>query len=103
MSAEFTVREVGAALERVHQGRAEGPFRRVAIDSRRILPGDLFVAIRGDRFDGNAYVVEAVRKGAIGAIVSDPALPAAAGAAPAYGHARAAYIRVPVEFTLRRS
>ncbi len=26
-------------------------------------PGDMFVAIRGDRFDGNAYVVEAVAKG----------------------------------------
>jgi UDP-N-acetylmuramoyl-tripeptide--D-alanyl-D-alanine ligase len=32
------------------------------------------VAIRGDRFDGNAYVREAVSKGAVGAIVSDAAL-----------------------------
>jgi UDP-N-acetylmuramoyl-tripeptide--D-alanyl-D-alanine ligase len=44
-------------------------------------PGDMFVAVRGDRFDGNAYVAEAVRKGAIGAIVSDPALSGAAGLA----------------------
>ena len=34
----------------------------------------MFVAIRGDRFDGNAYVAEAVEKGAVGAIVSDAAL-----------------------------
>lgn len=34
----------------------------------------MFVAIRGDRFDGNAYVVEAARKGAVAAIVSDAAL-----------------------------
>jgi UDP-N-acetylmuramoyl-tripeptide--D-alanyl-D-alanine ligase len=34
----------------------------------------MFVAIRGDRFDGNAYVVEAVRKGAVCALISDPAL-----------------------------
>jgi len=39
----------------------------------------MFVAIHGERFDGNAYVAEAVRKGAIGAIVSDATLPAAAG------------------------
>ena len=32
------------------------------------------MAIRGDRFDGNAYVREAVGKGAVGAIVSDAAL-----------------------------
>jgi UDP-N-acetylmuramoyl-tripeptide--D-alanyl-D-alanine ligase len=34
----------------------------------------MFVAIRGDRFDGNAYVAEAVGKGAIGALISDAAL-----------------------------
>ena len=34
----------------------------------------MFVAIRGDRFDGNGYVAEAVEKGAIGAIVSDASL-----------------------------
>ena len=45
-----------------------------SIDSRTISPGDLFIAIRGDRLDGNAYVREAVAKGAIGALVSDPAL-----------------------------
>jgi len=38
----------------------------------------MFIAIRGDRFDGNTYVVEAARKGAVGAIVSDPGLAAVA-------------------------
>jgi UDP-N-acetylmuramoyl-tripeptide--D-alanyl-D-alanine ligase len=45
-----------------------------SIDTRTIARGDLFVAIRGDRFDGNAYVIDAVGKGAIGALVSDEAL-----------------------------
>ena len=45
-----------------------------SIDTRTITPGDLFIAIRGDRFDGNDYVIEAIRKGAVGSIVSDPAL-----------------------------
>lgn len=34
----------------------------------------MFIAIRGDRFDGNAYVVDAVRKGAAAALVSDETL-----------------------------
>jgi UDP-N-acetylmuramoyl-tripeptide--D-alanyl-D-alanine ligase len=46
-----------------------------SIDTRTIGQGDLFIAIRGDRFDGNSYVREAMRKGAVGALVSDPALP----------------------------
>ena len=45
-----------------------------SIDTRTLQKGDLFIAIRGDRFDGNAYVGEAVKKGAVGALVSDPAL-----------------------------
>jgi len=44
-----------------------------SIDTRTISPGDLFVAIRGAR-DGNAYVREAVGKGAVGAIVDDAEL-----------------------------
>lgn len=46
-----------------------------------MAPGDFFVAIRGDRFDGNTYVLEAARKGAIGALVSDATLIAAPGLA----------------------
>jgi UDP-N-acetylmuramoyl-tripeptide--D-alanyl-D-alanine ligase len=45
-----------------------------SIDTRTLSPGDMFVAIRGDRFDGNAYVAEAVTKGAAGAMVSDASL-----------------------------
>jgi UDP-N-acetylmuramoyl-tripeptide--D-alanyl-D-alanine ligase len=45
-----------------------------SIDTRTISPGDMFLAIRGERFDGNGYVGEAVRKGAVGAIVSDAGL-----------------------------
>jgi len=44
----------------------------VRSDSRSIRPGDLFVAIRGARFDGFAHVEDAVARGAV-AIVSDRA------------------------------
>ena len=45
-----------------------------SIDTRTLAPGDFFVAIRGERFDGNAYVRQAVEKGAVGAIVNDAEL-----------------------------
>jgi UDP-N-acetylmuramoyl-tripeptide--D-alanyl-D-alanine ligase len=42
----------------------------------------MFVAIRGERFDGNAFVGEAVRKGAVAAMVSDAALATDLSATP---------------------
>lgn len=42
----------------------------IASDSRKVLPGDVFVAIRGGETDGNAYVDAAVAKGAV-AIITD--------------------------------
>ncbi|MEP7260499.1 MAG: UDP-N-acetylmuramoyl-tripeptide--D-alanyl-D-alanine ligase [Usitatibacter sp.] len=54
-------------------GRAHGEstrFSGVTTDSRRVNAGDLFVALRGDRFDGNSYAGEAVARGAAAAITS---------------------------------
>ena len=42
-----------------------------SIDSRTLKPGDLFFAIRGERFDGHAYIAAAVEGGASGVIVDD--------------------------------
>jgi UDP-N-acetylmuramoyl-tripeptide--D-alanyl-D-alanine ligase len=41
----------------------------VEVDSRRVRPGGLFVAMRGDRADGHAYVGDAFAAGAVAAIV----------------------------------
>ncbi|ACZ19101.1 Mur ligase middle domain protein [Thermanaerovibrio acidaminovorans DSM 6589] len=38
--------------------------RRVALDSREVLSGDLFVALRGNRTDGHAFVGQALSRGA---------------------------------------
>lgn len=54
-------------------GRLEGEDRRfaaVSIDSRTLAAGDLFVAIRGERFDGHDFAAAAVEKGACGVVVS---------------------------------
>ncbi len=42
----------------------------VSIDSRTVGPGDIFVAIRGPRFDGHDFVAEALAKGAVAALVA---------------------------------
>lgn len=41
---------------------------RVCKDTRDIRPGDLYVALRGERFDGNVFLPEAAAKGAVGAL-----------------------------------
>jgi UDP-N-acetylmuramoyl-tripeptide--D-alanyl-D-alanine ligase len=64
----------------------------ISIDSRSIAAGDLFVAIRGDRFDGHRFVAEALKRGARGAVVD--ASGAAADADSAGLALEAALIRV---------
>lgn len=46
-------------------------FEGVCTDSRTALPGDVFVAIRGERFDGRAFVADAVGKGCRAVVVED--------------------------------
>ncbi len=40
-------------------------------NSRDVIPGDLFFALKGEKVDGHDYLQEAVAKGAIGAVVSN--------------------------------
>jgi UDP-N-acetylmuramoyl-tripeptide--D-alanyl-D-alanine ligase len=42
-----------------------------SIDTRTLAPGDLFFAIRGDRFDGHAFTKTALEHGAVAAMVSE--------------------------------
>jgi UDP-N-acetylmuramoyl-tripeptide--D-alanyl-D-alanine ligase len=55
-------------------------FTGVATDTRTLLPGSLFVALHGPRFDGHDYLSEAIAAGAAGVVV----------------HREVAGIRVPV-------
>ena len=41
-----------------------------SIDSRTLRPGDLFIAIKGERFDGHDFVASAFERGAVAAIVA---------------------------------
>lgn len=80
----FTHDDVIAALAprlHAHSGAPAGPYPRAVVDSRGVQPGDLFVALRGERVDGNDYVAEALARGAAGALVERMPEPAPEGKA----------------------
>jgi UDP-N-acetylmuramoyl-tripeptide--D-alanyl-D-alanine ligase len=58
----FTLSDMSAVLGAPASGDAE--LSGVAVDSRSVRPGDLFVAIRGARVDGHDYAAEAAARGA---------------------------------------
>ncbi|MCM8761971.1 MAG: UDP-N-acetylmuramoyl-tripeptide--D-alanyl-D-alanine ligase [Candidatus Omnitrophica bacterium] len=43
----------------------------ISTDSRRIKKGDLFIALKGDRFDGTTFVNSALQQGAVAAIIQE--------------------------------
>lgn len=55
---------------RLLTGRSETSFARVITDTRKLRPGDLYVPLKGPRFDGHDFVAEAARLGAAGILVS---------------------------------
>ncbi len=68
---------VAQAVNGVHFGENSW-IHDVSTDSRAITEGCLFVALRGERFDGHQFVREAVKSGAAGALVDqsmDTAVP----------------------------
>lgn len=56
--------------------RGAATVTAVATDSRRVAPGSLFVALRGERFDGHEFVNQAMAAGASAALVETGRLPA---------------------------
>ena len=52
------------------QGPAGWAAQGVSIDTRTLMPGDLFVALMGDSRDGHAFVPDALKRGAAAALVS---------------------------------
>ncbi|GAF94484.1 unnamed protein product, partial [marine sediment metagenome] len=65
----MTLREIAHAMgTEVHRDLAGTRAFRVTTDSREAGPGDVFFAIRGDRFDGHRFVGEALKRGAVAGV-----------------------------------
>ena len=62
-------------------GDGRTAIRRVHSDTRTLQPGDLFVALRGENFDGNDYLVQARAAGAVAALAHTGRLASAPGLA----------------------
>src|SRR5438067_12280796 len=58
------------ACAEILRGKAETMIERVSTDSRTIKPGELFVALQGETFDGHNFLEQVARAGAACAIVS---------------------------------
>jgi len=67
--AEFVSADTQAATGAVRSAIAAEEVQGYSIDSRTITGGQLFFAVKGDRFDGHDFVAAALEKGAAGAVV----------------------------------
>ncbi len=52
---------------------ADVEFTSVGTDTRKLQPGQLFVALKGENFDGNAFAAQSLENGAVAALVSSHA------------------------------
>ena len=53
------------------QGDGGSTVTKISTDSRTVQPGDLFVPLRGENFDGHKFVEQANERGAVGAMVEE--------------------------------
>ncbi len=65
---------------------------RASTDTRAIEPGDTFVALRGERFDGHDFAAEAVRRGAAMLVLERPEARTSGVATMVVENAKAAYM-----------
>jgi UDP-N-acetylmuramoyl-tripeptide--D-alanyl-D-alanine ligase len=65
------IAEAARALDAGIRG-SDVAFDGVNTDSRAIRRGDLFIALKGERFDGHRFVTQAAAAGAAAAMVEDP-------------------------------
>lgn len=56
---------------RLHPPQAEVEVSEVSIDTRTLPPGALYIALRGERYDGHQFVQEAVQRGAAAVLVEE--------------------------------
>jgi UDP-N-acetylmuramoyl-tripeptide--D-alanyl-D-alanine ligase len=65
----LSLHEVAAAVAGVLHG-TDAVFTGVSTDTRTLAAGELFVALKGEHFDGHDSLAQAVQRGALGAIIA---------------------------------
>jgi UDP-N-acetylmuramoyl-tripeptide--D-alanyl-D-alanine ligase len=68
-SLNFVCSSTGGKI--IH-GHTKHIITSIATDSRRITPGSLFIALKGERYDGHDFVLEALNKGCSAALITRP-------------------------------
>lgn len=110
MAARFTDEQVVQATGATRRGgRPAAEYPAVCTDTRALVPGCLFVALQGERFDAHDFLAQAASGGAAGAVVKKgralPHLPEGLAlyevedtleALGALGHAHRERFRIPV-------
>ena len=66
----FSLNEILAATDAETYKEEKQDFAAVVTDTRKISEGVLFVALKGERFNGEDFAAEALAKGAAGVVVS---------------------------------
>src|SRR4051812_16261161 len=72
-SSFWTVARIADALRDETVGavpRDDRPVARITTDTRRISPGDCFVALIGEKFDAHDFLHEAIERGATSVVAS---------------------------------
>lgn len=77
ISAADLAAMLGDLLLNPQEPRDQTPFSEIVIDSRKVTPGALFVALRGEHTDGHRFLSDAAERGASGILsrVESPELP----------------------------
>lgn len=74
----LTLADIIETLQGIRPSGTNLGISEAVVDSRHVIPGALFVAIKGERTDGHAYVTEAFKNGAHLALIEkaiDPSVP----------------------------
>jgi UDP-N-acetylmuramoyl-tripeptide--D-alanyl-D-alanine ligase len=71
--AKWRSNDILQALNLVTEGTSDFEASGISIDSRTINPTEIFIAIKGENFDGHEFLQDAFHKGAAGFVISqDP-------------------------------
>jgi UDP-N-acetylmuramoyl-tripeptide--D-alanyl-D-alanine ligase len=68
-SVKLTLGRIAELISALGAFDTTAPAQGYSIDSRSIKPGELFFAVKGERLDGHDYVSQALKNGAVGAVV----------------------------------